>query len=304
LRGGLGSACAVVGGEGFSRYYSLMFQTIIGPGAAGELLGDPRCLFIDCRFVLREPERGEREYRESHIPGAVYAHLDRDLSGPAEKGRTGRHPLPDPRDMAKTFSRWGIGDSTQVIAYDDSTGAMAAARLWWMLKWAGHDAVAVLDGGLQMWKAAALPCSSDAVHRAPRNFRAALRPEMAVDADRVLSLLDDPAHIVLDARGADRYRGENETIDPVAGHIRGAHSAPYVDTLGPEGAFKGVEELRVRLDSLSGSRDAEHTVLYCGSGVTAAHLALAFAHAGKGVPRLYVGSWSHWITDPRRPIES
>ncbi|MGA2480365.1 MAG: sulfurtransferase [Spirochaetia bacterium] len=281
-----------------------MFQAIIDPASAGRLLGDQRCLFMDCRFVMREPDQGETEYRQSHIPGALYAHLDRDLSGRMLPGRTGRHPLPDPQALVRTFSRWGIEDDTRVIAYDDSTGAMAAARLWWMLKWAGHDAVAVLDGGFQRWKAAALPCSSDPVERQPRDFHAAFRPGMAVDADQVLSRLGDPAWIVLDARGADRFRGENETIDPVAGHIRGAHSAPYVDSLGPEAAFKSVEEVRTRLDALSGGRDAEHTVLYCGSGVTAAHLALAFAHAGKGVPRLYPGSWSDWITDPRRPIES
>jgi thiosulfate/3-mercaptopyruvate sulfurtransferase len=281
-----------------------MFPTIIDPASAGRLLGDQGCLFVDCRFVMREPDQGETEYLRSHIPGALYAHLDRDLSGRMVPGRTGRHPLPDPPALVRTFSRWGIEANTQVIAYDDSTGAMAAARLWWMMKWAGHDAVAVLDGGFQRWKAAALPCSGDPVERRPRDFHASFRPRMAVDAEQVLTWLDDPAWIVLDARGADRFRGENETIDPVAGHIRGARSAPYVDNLGPEAAFKNAAEVRRRLDALAGGRDAEHTVLYCGSGVTAAHLALAFAHAGKGVPRLYAGSWSDWITDPRRPIES
>jgi thiosulfate/3-mercaptopyruvate sulfurtransferase len=281
-----------------------MYETLIDPASAAGLLGTPGCLFVDCRFVMREPGQGEKEYRQSHIPGALFADLDRDLSGRSIPGRTGRHPLPARQDLARTFSLWGIGAETQVIAYDDSTGAMAAARLWWMLKWAGHDAVAVLDGGFQKWKAAALPVSSESVAPAPRDFPAAFRPGMAVDADRVLGLLDDPDWIILDARGADRYRGENETIDPVAGHIRGARSSPYVENLTDEGTFRDAGEVRRRLDAAAGSRDAGHTVLYCGSGVTAAHLALAFAYAGKGLPRLYPGSWSDWITDPRRPIES
>jgi thiosulfate/3-mercaptopyruvate sulfurtransferase len=275
--------------------------TIIDPSSAGDFLGDEDCLFVDCSFMLAEPERAEREYRESHIPGAVYAHLDRDLSGPSVSGRTGRHPLPAPATLLATFSRWGIDEATRVIAYDAATGALAAARLWWLLKWAGHDAVAVLAGGLQKWKAAGLPLSSAPVLRAARRFVPGFRPEMAVDAGQVLAVLDNPAWVVLDARAEDRYRGENETLDPVAGHIRGALSAPYAGNIEDDGTFKPVEELRERLDRAAGNRDARHTVLYCGSGVTAAHLALAFAHAGKGIPLLYLGSWSEWITDPRRP---
>ena len=184
----------------------------------------------------------------------------------------------------------GIGADTQVVAYDDSTGALVAARLWWLLKWAGHDAVSVLDGGFKRWKAAGLPCVGGLVRRPAGRFVPRFRPEMAMDAGQVLEAAADPAWIVLDARAAERFRGLNETIDPVAGHIKGARSAPYADNLAEDGCFKPVDELRARLDALAGARDSGHAVVYCGSGVTAAHLALAFARGREGdpapVPRL------------------
>jgi thiosulfate/3-mercaptopyruvate sulfurtransferase len=278
-----------------------MMGAIITPAAAKSLLDDQDCLFVDCRYVMAEPGRGERDYREGHIPGAVFANMDTDLASHPVQGVTGRHPLPAPAALTETFSRWGIGETTRVIAYDEVTGAMAAARLWWLLKWAGHDEVAVLEGGLQGWKAAGLPVSSSAVARTARAFTPSFRPGMAVDAARVQEVLADPAFVVLDARSAERYRGENETVDPAAGHIRGALSAPYAENMAADGTFEAIGELQGKLGGLAGNRDAEHTVVYCGSGVTAAHLALAFAHAGKGIPRLYSGSWSDWITDPRRP---
>jgi len=179
---------------------------------------------------------------------------------------------------------------------------MAAARLWWLLKWAGHEAAAVLDGGFKAWTGAGLSCGSGPESRPLSRFAAAFRPELAVDAPHVLSVLNDPGWVVLDARAADRYRGENETIDPVAGHILGAVSAPYVSALGLDGLFKPAEEIARLYESAMGGRDAEHTIVYCGSGVTAAHSVLACAHAGRGLPRLYAGSWSDWITDKDRPI--
>lgn len=279
--------------------------TLIDTTTARNHLTDPGWVFVDCRFVIREPERGQRDYRASHIQGALYADLDKDLSGQIVSGRTGRHPLPELEAIVRAFSGWGIGPGTQVIAYDESTGAMAAARLWWLLKWAGHDAVAVLDGGFKAWTAAGLPCGSGVESRqevGPRpSFAAAFRPEMAVDAQQVRSVLNDPGWVVLDARAAERYRGENETIDPVAGHITGAVSAPYGSALGPDGLFKPAAVVARQFESVMGARDAEHTIVYCGSGVTAAHSVLACAHAGLGLPRLYVGSWSHWITDKDRP---
>ncbi len=275
--------------------------TLIDTAAARAHMTDQDWVFVDCRFDIKDTARGPREYLVSHIRGAVYADLDKDLSGPAVPGLTGRHPLPDAETIVGVFGRLGIGPGTQVIAYDESTGAMAAARLWWLLKWAGHDAAAVLDGGFMAWTSAGLPCRSGAESRPPAVFAASFRPELAVDARQVLSVMEDPGWVVLDARTAERYRGENETIDPVAGHIPGAVSAPYGAVLGPDGLFKPPREIARQYDSVTKGRDAEHTIVYCGSGVTAAHVVLASAHAGRGMPRLYAGSWSQWITDKDRP---
>ena len=279
----------------------MRYETVIDPLEAKDHLGDPSWLFVDCRFYIREPDRAELEYGQSHIAGAVYAHLDRDLSGPIIRGRTGRHPLPAPETFVGTLGSFGVDPETQVIAYDESTGAMTAARLWWLLKWAGHEAAAVLDGGFRRWSSLGLPCAGGVERRPARRFIAHFKPTMAFDADSVLAVLNNPEYIVLDARAEERYRGLNETLDPVAGHIKGAFSAPYTDNLKEDGSFKSPRELADRFEALTGGRDSAHTVFYCGSGVTAAHNVLSFARAGKGVPRLYPGSWSEWITDPRRP---
>ncbi len=280
----------------------MKFETIIEPTDAFDHRESRDWVFVDCRFTIREPDRGEREYGKSHVVGAVYAHLDRDLSGPVITGATGRHPLPHPEALVSALGGLGIDGRTQVVAYDESTGAMAAARLWWLLKWAGHDAVAVLNGGLARWRSLGFPCASGAEHRPATVFDARFRPAMACDAAQVLAAIADPAYMVLDSRAAERYQGLNETIDPVAGHIQGAFSAPYEENLRGDGLFKSRAELGSRFDSLAGARDASHTIFYCGSGVTAAHNVLSFAHAGRGIPLLYPGSWSEWITDPRRPI--
>jgi len=278
------------------------FTTLIDARSAGGHLGDSDWAFVDCRFDIRDPGRGPRDYRASHIPGAVYADLDHDLSSPRIPGRTGRHPLPDEDSIVQVFSRLGIGPETQVVAYDESTGALAAARLWWLLKWAGHDAAAVLDGGFAAWTGAGMPRAGGVEERAPRGFTAAFRPELVVDADQVVDALNDPGWVILDARAADRYRGENETLDPVAGHIPGAVSAPYGAALAPDGRWKPAAEIAAMYGQALGGRDTRHAILYCGSGVTAAHGVLACAHAGLGIPRLYAGSWSDWITDGKRPV--
>jgi thiosulfate/3-mercaptopyruvate sulfurtransferase len=282
----------------------MMHTTLIDASQARAHRHDPDWVFVDCRFDIRDTRRGGRDYRASHVRGAVYADLDKELSGSIVPGRTGRHPLPGQESIVGVFSAMGIGPKTQVIAYDESTGASAAARLWWLLKWAGHDAAAVLDGGFKAWTAAGLPCGAGVELRSRSQFMAAFRPGMAVDAVHVLSALKDSRWSILDARAADRYRGQNETIDPVAGHIAGAVSAPYAEVLGPEGFFKPAPEIAKFYQSAMGGRDAEHTIVYCGSGVTAAHSILACAHAGIGMPRLYAGSWSEWITDTDRPIST
>ncbi|HKV41313.1 MAG TPA: sulfurtransferase [Blastocatellia bacterium] len=288
-----------------------LYSTLVSRQDAFSHIEDDNWAFVDCRFALSEPERGFHDYERSHIPGAVYAHLDHDLSAPAVQGKTGRHPLPDPKKLEAVFSAWGIDRGTQVVAYDQVSGAMAAARLWWLLKWAGHDSVAVLDGGLKHWLESGYPFTAGIEYRSPRKFVAEYRSEMACDAKRVESVIDDPSCLILDARGSDRYRGENETIDPVAGHIPGAASAPYVDSLTSDGFFLPPDELKAHFDRVAASTrvsqtldspTSDRTIFYCGSGVTAAHSVLALAHSGKGLARLYPGSWSDWITDPARPV--
>jgi len=266
-------------------------------------LSDPDWAIVDCRFTLTETERGRRDYRQAHISGALYAHVDEDLAGTVVRGKTGRHPLPDVDVMAGRLSRWGIHSSVQVVAYDDTGGSMAA-RLWWLLRWLGHDAVAVLDGGFPKWQREGRAARGGVESRSPRTFVPNVRGERAVHTPDVLAALEDARLRLLDSRTADRYRGENETIDPVAGHIPGAISAPYPDNLDADGTFKSQAELRARFQALLGDAPAERAVFYCGSGVTAAHNVLAMKHAGLGEARLYAGSWSEWIADPARPIRT
>jgi thiosulfate/3-mercaptopyruvate sulfurtransferase len=280
----------------------MTFRTLIPCGELAARLGDGRCVPVDCRFALSDPSSGERAYVGAHVPGAVYAHLEWHLSSPVVTGVTGRHPLPDPARLAKTLGLWGIGPDSQVVAYDDAGGAMAAARLWWLLRWLGHDAVAVLDGGWQAWIEGGHEVASGPQTREERVFEPSVWRWMAVDADTVSAVHCAPDHRLLDVRSADRYRGENETIDPVAGHIPCARSAPYAENLGPDGRFRPAAELREHYSRLLESVSADRVIVYCGSGVTAAHTVLAMEHAGIGLPRLYAGSWSEWITDAARPV--
>jgi thiosulfate/3-mercaptopyruvate sulfurtransferase len=277
------------------------FQTLITAEKALEHVDDANWAFVDCRFSLTDSEQGFRDYQVRHIRGAVYAHLNKDLSGPIIPGATGRHPLPEEKAIAQTLSRLGIDSQTQVVAYDEAGGNMAASRLWWLLHWAGHSAAAVLDGGLKEWLRLGYPTASGIEERPKKTFVPHFKREMVVDAGKIMALREDPSYVMIDARANDRYRGMNETIDPVPGHIPGAQNAPFLENLEPEGRFKPGTELKKRFDSIS-SLPADKTIMYCGSGVTAAHNALAFAIAGNGMPLLYVGSWSDWITDPARPV--
>lgn len=256
---------------------------------------------FDCRFDLRAPTRGRESYLEGHIAGATYADLKRDLASPVEPGMTGRHPLPTVESFVDTLSRWGVDGRVQVVVYDDQGGAMAA-RLWWMLRWLGHDAVAVLDGGWSAWRAFGGLVRTGAEDRQPRTFTPSQRPELLVDANSVDQLRQHRDFALCDSRNADRYRGENETLDPVAGHIPGAVSFPYVENLDTEGRFLPSHLLRDRFETRLHGVKGSNVVFYCGSGVTAAHNVLAFAHAGLGQAVLYPGSWSEWITDPRHAI--
>lgn len=277
------------------------YSTLISPADLRERLLDDDWAFVDCRFDLSEPERGRRLYELNHIPGAVYADLDRDLSAPIRPGRTGRHPLPNPMQFARTLSDWGIDADVQVVTYDDSGGAIAA-RVWWMLRWLGHERVAVLDGGWRHWQRRGFPMKPGAERRSPRSFQAQVDPEATADAKLVNRFRADATARLIDARAAERFRGEREPLDSVSGHIPGAVSFPFQTNLGKNGLFLAPDELSERYRDVIGTVPAKRVVCYCGSGVTAAHTVLAMTHAGLGQPRLYPGSWSEWITDPRRPV--
>ena len=277
------------------------FTTLIDPKDLRPHLDAPEWAVIDCRFSLADTGAGRLAYRAAHVPGAVYAHLDEDLSGKIVPGVTGRHPLPDVETFARRLGAWGIDEGVQVVAYDDMGGGIAG-RLWAMLRRLGHSAVAVLDGGWPRWKREGLPARTGEEHRPPRRFIPRPIPALHADAEDVARAANDPAWRVLDARAAERFRGETEPYDPVAGHIPGAISAPWAENLDAEGRFLPPEVLRARFEALLGGVPAERVICYCGSGVTANHNRLAMAHAGLGLPRLYPGSWSEWITDPARPV--
>lgn len=278
------------------------FTTLITPGELACHLDDAQWAIVDARFSLADHDAGERSYLAAHIPGAVYAHLERDLSSLQIPGKTGRHPLPPVAAFADTLSQWGIDDKMQVIVYDDNSGVMAG-RLWWMLRWLGHDAAAVLDGDWRQWQREGRPVRAGIETRSPRTFTPRVRPELVVTAEEIEARLGDPSLRLFDARAADRFRGENETLDPVGGHIPGARSAPYADNLDAEGRMLPPEALRTRFEQLLGDTPVEETIFYCGSGVSVAHDVLALEHAGIGLPRVYVGSWSDWISSGRRPVE-
>jgi thiosulfate/3-mercaptopyruvate sulfurtransferase len=282
-----------------TRHIPVMFSTLISAQDLAQHASDPNWLVVDCRFDLAQPDSGERAYREGHIPGAVYAHLDRDLSSPITK-HTGRHPLPDPNELAKRLGAWGVSRDTQVIAYDADTGAYAA-RLWWLLRWVGHEAVAVLDGGLRAWREAGLPLTSEIPKRSPTRFEPHPDRGAWLSAEEVAAKLRDGWRL-LDARAPERFAGKVEPIDPIAGHIPGAVNHPLTTNLGSNGRFLNAEELRNRYSASQAGVIDDRTIAMCGSGVTACHLLLAMEIAGKKGARLYAGSWSEWIRDPTRPI--
>jgi thiosulfate/3-mercaptopyruvate sulfurtransferase len=281
----------------------MTFTTIISTKELANHLDDPDWVIIDSRFKLVNPDQGRIDYKIAHIPGAVYAHLDDDLSGPIIKGVTGRHPLPSVDKASDVFSRLGIDSSVQVVAYDDLGGALAAGRAWWLLRWLGHESVAVLDGGWQQWVNKGFSVRSGNETKPARRFTPHPRNELIVTAEEVDTIRQDPRHWLLDARSADRFRGENETIDPIPGHIPGAISTAYAGNLNTDGTFRPAETLSARYKKILGEAPIDHVVCYCGSGVTAAHDILAMMVAGLGEGRLYAGSYSEWITDPKRPVE-
>jgi len=258
-------------------------------------------VLVDCRFDLADPGAGERAYADGHLPDALYAHLERDLSGPVT-AQSGRHPLPDAAELAHRLGRWGIGRGVQLVAYDAGSGAYAA-RLWWLARWLGHEAAAVLDGGLGAWLAAGGSLVRDVPHPAPRDFVARRDDTRWVDSAAVTAALRERRAVIIDARAPERYAGLVEPIDPVAGHVPGALSAPFAGNLGADGRFLSPAALAARYTAMLAGRSARDLIVMCGSGVTACHDLLALEVAGLTGARLYAGSWSEWIRDPSRPIE-
>lgn len=276
-------------------------STLIDARALAERLRSGNILLVDCRFELADAHAGARAYARGHIPGAVYASLDEDLSDLSKQG-LGRHPLPDAAAFSVTLSRWGWTPDTPVVAYDAANGALAAARLWWMLRLAGAREVAVLDGGIVSWAQAGFALDSRAVERKPMRVDVAFDAAQIVYTDALAAALADPRTLLVDARGAPRFRGENETLDKVAGHVPGAVNRPFADNLGADGRFKPAERLRAEFASILGSHRPADAIHMCGSGVTACHNLLAMEHAGLAGSRLYAPSWSGWISDSANPV--
>ena len=280
---------------------ALAFNTLVSTAELAANLGAHLGAWrvFDCRHDLAKPELGERQYREAHIPGALFASLDRDLAAP-KTGSNGRHPLPDAKTFGEWLGRQGLRPSDQVVCYDAANGAMAA-RLWWMLRWVGHDAVAVLDGGLAKWSAEGRALNADVPQFPATEFPIHMRAELSVGVEAIAKTLR--SRVLLDARAPARYRGEQEPIDPVAGRIPGALNRFNMDNVRADGRFKSAEELKRDFAQVLAGRAPSAVVHYCGSGVAACHNLLAMELAGLGGGKLYAGSWSEWLADPARPRE-
>jgi thiosulfate/3-mercaptopyruvate sulfurtransferase len=281
----------------------MIFDTLVDCQALVARQDDPDWRIFDCRFDLAAPRLGEQAYNEAHLPGAFYAHLDRDLSSPITP-ETGRHPLPAPDRLCDWLGRHGVKDDTQVVVYDDSGGTMAV-RLWWLLRWLGHHRVAVLDGGWQAWLNAGLALQASPPHGVEAvTFAGSPDWRQVVTSETLEQQLHkgDDALLLIDARTRERFRGEAEPIDPVAGHIPHALNLPLQDNLDSDGCFKSAQELRRIYTAAFAERSADSVAAMCGSGVTACHNLLAMERAGLRGGRLYAGSWSEWIRQPTRPV--
>ena len=269
---------------------------------AAQNLNNPDWVFVDCRFVLTAPAQARGDYLKAHLPGAVFADFSSDMAQAQTPGMTGRHPLPGKDHWVASLERLGISNSTRVVAYDGQAGQSAAGRFWWMLRWAGHAAVSVLDGGFTRWSALPYAQATSTHTNARGQFTPHFDDTLQVSTAEVAALARDQGYALLDSRAIERFLGESETIDPQAGHIPGARAAPLTDNITADGMLKPVAELARRFDALTGALPAERTVFYCGSGVSATQNLLAYATVRGTLPRFYVGSWSGWIADPARVI--
>lgn len=280
----------------------MSYSSLVSAEITLEHLENPDWRIIDCQFDLKDKNLGYNNYKTGHIPGAIYADLDKDLSSPVT-GVSGRHPLPSPEKICQTFGQWGIDTDTQVVVYDNVFGSFAA-RLWWLLKWMGHTKVAVLNGGLQYWKQMHYPLSKDTPNPKTTNFQPTPNMQMVVDAGKILQLLPQSRIALVDVRDPQRYSGTVEPIDKVAGHIPGALNIPWKTNLDKQGLYLNPPELITHYKAVLDNHESEDIVFMCGSGVTACHSLVALHSAGITNAKLYPGSWSEWIQDPSRPIES
>lgn len=278
----------------------MKYKTTVSTEELANHLHDPDWVIFDCRFTLTDPAAGQKLYETGHIPGARYAHLDKDLSSPVTD-TTGRHPLPDPEILASKLGAWGVDEKKQVVVYDDVFGAMAI-RLWWLLKWLGHENVALLDGVYPNWVRQKNPINNDQPVIRPTTFNARLNNSLWVTADGLQQALGENSTLLIDARAEERYSGEVEPLDKVAGHIPGAINLPWEDNLDLGGKILSAEELRQLYQDLMGDKGPSQVIHMCGSGVTACHNIMAMEHAGLSGSRLYAGSWSEWIQDSKRPV--
>lgn len=275
------------------------FTTLITVDELDANLDNPKFVIFDCRHELTNPDFGDAEYAQSHLPNAHFASVDRDLAA-APNGSNGRHPLPEVATFAAWLGSKGVTDGVQVIGYDNAAGVYSS-RLWWMLRWLGHDAVAVLDGGWNAWLKAGKATTQEVPKATPATFTPRIR-DVNVNADYVLANLESDGMLVIDARSNDRFHGQNETIDPVAGHIPGALNRLFKNNVNEQGRFRSGEELRREFETLIGDTPVQNVVHQCGSGVSACHNLLAMELAGMNGSRLYPGSWSEWVADPKRPV--
>ncbi len=278
----------------------MAYTTLVSCEVLAGHLNDPDWRIFDCRHQLANVQYGENSYAAGHLPGAFFMNMDRDLSGPMT-GRNGRHPLPDPQVFAARLGAAGVSRQTQVVVYDD-VGGMIAGRMWWMLRWLGHESVALLDGGIPQWIKEGRALSTEVPKFDPVVFEPQVHAEWTLSSADLLVNIQTNQFCVIDARSPDRFRGENETIDPVGGHIPGARNRFCKDNLNADGLFRPAAELRREFLGLLAGVAPEQAVMQCGSGVTACHNLLAMELAGLHGAKIYPGSWSEWCSDPSRPV--
>ena len=276
------------------------FKTIISALQLKEIIHNDNVRVFDCRFSLKDPQGGLKNYQAGHLPTAQFADMDTQLSS-AMSETSGRHPLPDPEKFLEQLNEWGISNSTQVIAYDDMSGAFAA-RLWWMMRWVGHENVAVLDGGMQKWSEQGHELSQESVKYPRGDFSGHANLDWLVDLETVKEGLEANKITLIDARAADRFTGKDQKTDPVPGHIPGAQNLPFGGNLTKDGVMESPETIKARFDSVIQDQAIDDVVNMCGSGVTACHNLLAQAVAGLPAAKIFIGSWSQWIRDPSRPV--